>query len=59
MLPAMLIIEGEAIGRFNTNVIAYAGETPMGLVIAITIGAVITGGIFMLAGHKAKKKNNP
>ena len=25
MLPAMLIIEGEALGRFNTNVIAYAG----------------------------------
>ena len=31
----------------------------MRLVIAITIGAVITGGIFMLAGHKDKKKNNP
>ena len=58
-MPAMLIIEGKAIGRFNINVIAYAGETPMGLVIAITIGAVIAGGIFMLAGYKDKKKNNP
>lgn len=57
LLPVMRMAEFKIYAAFRTNVMDYAREMPMSLVICLTVGMMAAGVLLMMNGrHKIKKE---